>query len=321
MIVHEGLIGAFNYAIGPALIYESQKTLDLIHTTGDPYIVIVPDTIPLKGLFSCDTRRVRGFVLAHCEKDNVFTGFVITQRRASVRCVPAILDDVREGRIKNGDLIAVDGVNGKVFVQPDAETVAHFEALRLTGRPKITKEHLPRLAREAMQTANVPEIMDLPPPPAMPEMLERKTWAAPGTSGPNLLPKDMPTPADIKREIELTLEITKDAHRNAKLKTWETVALVQIALFRDEELDAEELEVLAAAVAEEVDRLDALKPPPPSPEEQTWHQKWGLTPPKEGEGEEEAAAEAPKDSREARREARKKAVEERRKKRDGGDAE
>ncbi len=141
MIVHEGLIGAFNYAIGPALVYESWETLNVIRTTGDPYIVNVPDTIPVKLLFSTDCRRVCGFVLAHCEKDSVFTGYVISQRRASVRCVPGILDDGEDGRLKNGDLIAVDGVNGKVYVQPDAATIA------LRGRSRRPRRSRPRPCR------------------------------------------------------------------------------------------------------------------------------------------------------------------------------
>jgi hypothetical protein len=286
LIVHEGLIGAFNYAVGPALIYESPATLNLIHTTGDPYVVIVPDTIPLKALFSCDTRRVRGFVLARCEKDSVFTGFVITQRRAAVRCVPGILEDIQEGRIKNGDLIAVDGVNGQVYVQPDQETIEMFESLRATGAPDITKEHLPRFAREAMQTANIPEIPDMPPTPPMPEMLHKDTWAV--APGPDLLPHDMPTPADIKREIELTIGVAKDTHALAKLKVWQTIALVQIALFRDKPLEPDELEVQQQAVAEELARLEALKPPPPEPEPKTGLAKWGLTP-----REEDAQVEAP----------------------------
>lgn len=276
MIVHEGLIGAFNYAIGPALIYESVATLNLIHTSGDPFIVIVPDTIPLKPLFSTDSRRVRGFVLAHCEKDSVFTGFVITQRRAAVRCVPGILDDIKEGRLKNGDLIAVDGVNGKVYVQPDAETIARFEALRDTPQPEVTKEYLPRLAREAMQTANVPEIPPLPPAPDMPEMLMQDKW--PGMDGAGShLPSDMPTPPEIKREIEIVLGASKSAYETAKLKTWQTVALVHVSLFRDKPLEPDELEVLNNAVAEEIARLEALKPPPP-PRPKTREEKWGLTP-------------------------------------------
>lgn len=198
VIVHEGFIAAFNYAIGPALIYESERSLRAIQTTGDPYIVIVPDTIPPRAVCSTDWRRVRGFVLARCEKDNLFTAFVIHQRRAAVRCVPAVLDDVREGRIRNGEPIAVDGVDGKVFVQPDAETIARFEALRLTPQPRVTKEYFPRLAREALQTANVPEIPPLPPRPELPDMLLRDSWQV--APGPNPMPKDVPTPADIRRE-------------------------------------------------------------------------------------------------------------------------
>lgn len=297
MIVHEGLIGAFNYAIGPALIYESWETLNTIRKTGDPYIVIVPDTIPVKLLFSTDCRRVRGFVLAHCEKDSVFTGYVITQRRASVRCVPAILDDIAEGRLKNGDLIAVDGVNGKVFVQPDAETVARFEALRETPQPKVTTVHIPRLAREGMQTANLPEIPAMPPAPELPDMLMRDTWRV--APGPDPTPKDMPKPADIRREVELVLATAESSYKMAKVTAWQTAALVHVSLFRDELLSPEEIDVLNDAVSDELARLEAekkaLEPPPLPPREKTWHEKWGLTPPT---AEEEAAE--PPDAREAR---------------------
>ena len=176
----------------------------------------------------------------------------------------------------------VDGVEGKVYVQPDAETVARFEALRGTGQPVITKEHIPRLAREAMQTANV-VLPPMPPPPDIPDMLKEKTWGgeAMKASLPHL-PADMPTPAEILREVNLGIEAAAGAYKLAKFKTWHTIAVVQLCLFRDRALDPDELAIQEKVVEDEIARLDALIPPPP-PREKTRNEKYGLTPLRPGE--------------------------------------
>lgn len=257
MIVHEGLIGAWNKSVGPAIIYESPKTLDIIQKTGDPFIVIVPDKIPLKNLFATDTRHVRGFVLARCEKDDIFSAFVVMQRRAAVRCVPGILDDIASGRLKNGDLVAVDGVNGRVYVQPDEETVAIFQALHEQPAPPITKEDLPRLAREAMLTATIPDPGPVPPVPAMPPMLDKPTWG--DTQYPSDYPKDVPSPAEVKKQIQEGIEIAIKSVAEAKLAIWQAMALVHVGMFMDRELEPDEVAIVNQTVAEEYARMEQEK--------------------------------------------------------------
>ncbi|MHC4389856.1 MAG: hypothetical protein ACYS22_00900 [Planctomycetota bacterium] len=293
MIVHEGLIGAFNYTVGPALIYESKDTVDLIKATGDPYIVVVPDTIPPRELFSTPMRHVRGFVLAKAEKDDLFTTFLITQKRATVRCVPGILDG-----LENGDLIAVDGVNGKVYVRPDEETFAFFEAHRNQPAPRVNTEHLPRLAREAMQTANIPEIPAMPAFPAMPPMLDKPDWGKGGN-----MPADTPTPADIKAMVLDAMDTVVKTYDDTKITVWQAVVSTKIDLFADRDLEPEERELVNQTVVEEYNRLEAEKleeqkallPPEPEPE--------------------------PSDPREARRKARRDRVAKGRKGEGDGEAE
>lgn len=249
MNVHDGLIGAWNKTVGPAIIYESPKTLDTIQKTGDPFILIVPDKIPLKNLFQTDTRHIRGFVLARCEKDDIFTAFVITQRRAAVRCVPGILDDLENGGLKNGDLVAVDGVNGRVYVQPDAETVSLFKELHKQPAPPITKEDLPRLAREAMLTASIPEVA-IPPIPTLPDMLNKNVWPGVGAA-PADYPSDVPTPAEVKAQVEEAIETMVKEVTTAKVAVWQAMALVHVGMFMDRELEPDEVAIVNQTVAEE----------------------------------------------------------------------
>jgi hypothetical protein len=257
LIVHDGVIGAWNKTVGPAIIYESPKTLDAIQKSGDPFVVIVRDKIPLKNLFSTDTRHIRGWVLARCEKDDIFSAFVVTQRRAAVRCVPGIVDDIENGDLKDGDLVAVDGVNGRVYVRPDEETVALFRELHKQPAPPITKEDLPRLAREAMLTATIPDAGPIPPLPPLPDMLDKPEWG--GYGGPPVMPPDAPTPGEVKKQIQDAIGVIEKSVTEAKVAIWQAMSLVHIGMFFDRELEPDEVAIVNETVAEEYARLEEEK--------------------------------------------------------------
>ncbi|GIW70495.1 MAG: hypothetical protein KatS3mg102_0037 [Planctomycetota bacterium] len=60
---------------------------------------------------------------------------------------------------------------------------------------------------------------------------------------------------------------------------------MHVSMFRDDPLSPEEVEALDQAVAAELHRLEeerkALAPPAPPPQEKSWHERWGLTPPED----------------------------------------
>jgi hypothetical protein len=107
-------------------------------------------------------------------------------------------------------------------------------------------------------------------------MMDKDQW--PNVGGPSVTPKDAPTPLQIKAEIEYLMKDVASTIELTKIMVWQNVALVKINLFFDRPLEPEEVDVVNDAVAAEVRRLEALKPPPPPQEPKTGLAKWGLTP-------------------------------------------
>lgn len=162
MIRRTGLIGAWNYTYGPALVYEGKKSLDYIQRSGEP-VVIVAASLPIHELLRVDIRRIRGFVLEKLDNEGIMGIFLAQEKRAAVYNIPNVMADC-----ETGTWVIVDGVNGEVYFDPDEETVNRYYELRCAGAPLITKEHLPRLVKQVVRSLprpeppKVPEGMDIP---------------------------------------------------------------------------------------------------------------------------------------------------------------
>ncbi len=156
------MIGAWNYTMGPALVYRGKKDLTSIQNAREP-VVVIAEQIAFHDIMKVDLRHIRGFVLKGHEQDDILTHFLASEKRAAVRGIETILEDV-----KDGDTVIVDGVSGEVFVNPDAETVARYAELRRRGAPPFAREHLPRLVSQIVRnlpkqpTPQIPDGMDLP---------------------------------------------------------------------------------------------------------------------------------------------------------------
>ncbi len=162
MIRLHGFTGAWNYTYGPALIYEGPRSLGAIQRAPDP-VVVVAETLPLSELLIVDIRHIRGFVLARGEDDEVLLSFLIPERRAAVLGVR----DILEHAVPHIPVI-VDGVLGEVYLDPDAETINLYRALRQRGPPPFDRETLPLLVRQV--AARMLPKMPMPAPgvPSLP---------------------------------------------------------------------------------------------------------------------------------------------------------
>ncbi len=143
MRVLKGHPGAWNYTIGPVLRWEGKDSLDKVHHQKMP-VVIVSDWIPSDHLAKLDLKHVLGFVLQSFALLDPAVMFFWGQDKATVIGAPNILALVRQG-----DMLVVDGVHGYVGVDPDAATVARYQALRKVGPPP--KPELPDWIRECGQ--------------------------------------------------------------------------------------------------------------------------------------------------------------------------
>jgi len=138
-----GKSGAWNYTIGPAYIWRGQPSIVETRALKLP-VVIVAQYITAMELGILDLTRVLGLVIEEGKLGDPANVFYSSQHRACViGCKGAL------GEIRGGQTIVVDGVNGKVFVDPDAETLAKYEELRKKGPPP----EKPGIAAEMMDIA------------------------------------------------------------------------------------------------------------------------------------------------------------------------
>jgi hypothetical protein len=105
--------------------------------------------------------HVYGFVLEAGGAGDPARVFYSNQHRATVMQAKGIL-----AAVKPGDLLVVDGVEAKVYVDPDEATIAKYEELRLKGPPPEPEGFTDQLIRDAIEMTQIsPEglraLMDL----------------------------------------------------------------------------------------------------------------------------------------------------------------
>lgn len=143
MITIDGISGAWNYTIGPVVVWEGLKSLDKINFRELPCIV-VGKYIPVEQLAKIDFPRVLGFVLEEGGPGDPTLIIFSNQHRATVlRAAGAV------AQAKDGETIVVDGVNGKVFFEPDEETLEKYRVLRKQGPPPEPPGMIEKLMRVA----------------------------------------------------------------------------------------------------------------------------------------------------------------------------
>ncbi|HVY62927.1 MAG TPA: hypothetical protein VHF22_14815, partial [Planctomycetota bacterium] len=129
MITIDGISGAWNYTIGPIVVWEGAKTLDVINFRAQP-CVVVAKYIVLEHLGKVDFPHVLGFVLEEGGPGDPSLIIYSNQHRATVmRAAGAV------AAARNGETVVVDGVNGKVFFEPDEATIEKYTELRKQGPP------------------------------------------------------------------------------------------------------------------------------------------------------------------------------------------
>ncbi len=149
MQTFEGLSGAWNYTIGPALIYKGVKSIGEINLRALPVVVVAP-YVPLDELGKMDLKHVYGFVLEGGGYGDPTRIFYSNQHRATVMRCEGILAAARPDQT-----IVVDGVDGKVFLDPDAETLARYNELRKQGPPPEPDGFAEQLVKDAMEMATL----------------------------------------------------------------------------------------------------------------------------------------------------------------------
>lgn len=125
----KGLGAAWNFTMGPALIYEGRRSLDAIAKARDP-VVVIAEYIPDEELRKMDKFRVRGFVI---EKGSIIDPTYWIYRDENRAAVVAAKDALLYAQ--NGEAVIVDGVRGVVYFGPSPDTVENYAALRKLGPP------------------------------------------------------------------------------------------------------------------------------------------------------------------------------------------
>jgi hypothetical protein len=129
VITIDGISGAWNYTIGPIVVWEGAKTLDKINFRAKPCVVVAKYII-LEHLGKVDFPHVLGFVLEEGGPGDPSLIVYSNQHRATVMRAAGALAAAKEGAT-----VVVDGVNGKVFFEPDEATIEKYTELRRQGPP------------------------------------------------------------------------------------------------------------------------------------------------------------------------------------------
>lgn len=145
----KGVSAAWNYTIGPAHLFEGPASIDSINLQAMP-VVVVGQYLPLPDLAKIDMHHVYGFVLEGGGLGDQTRVFYSNQHRATVMQCEGILAEVQ-----GGETIIVDGVEGKVIVDPDEATLARYEELRGKGPPPEPEGFAEQLLRDAMEMAQL----------------------------------------------------------------------------------------------------------------------------------------------------------------------
>jgi phosphohistidine swiveling domain-containing protein len=129
MHVIEGKSGAWNYTIGPAYIWRGTESIDEVNALHMP-VVVVAHYIPAQELARLELTRIYGFVIEHAALGDPTVVFYSHQHRATVIGASGALEHAVAG-----EPVVVDGVEGKVFFQPDEATLARYQDLRRKDLP------------------------------------------------------------------------------------------------------------------------------------------------------------------------------------------
>lgn len=144
-----GLGAAWNFTMGPVLLYSGPQDLARIHALADPHIVVAK-YIPEMDLKKMDRTRVRGFVI---EKGSIVDPTYWFFRDENRACVIGA-EDAFELALE-GESAVVDGVRGVAYFGPDAGTLKDYEYLRSIGPPTddpLLREATRHLASAVMGT-------------------------------------------------------------------------------------------------------------------------------------------------------------------------
>ena len=148
MFETSGIGVAWNYTIGPAVVYRDLTTLNIINTSTQP-LVVMAHTLGIEELMRIDMTRARGFVFEEGSRADPTVVFFSNQHRAAVLGATDVM-----AHVKDGDTVIIDGVEGKVFVNPDGETLAHYETLRREGPPPEPPSATDQLLKDALDIQN-----------------------------------------------------------------------------------------------------------------------------------------------------------------------
>jgi len=138
-----GKSGCWNYTIGPAYIWKGQASLEECRALRLPVVIVAP-YISAMELGILDLTRIMGFVIEEGKLGDASNVFYSSQHRACVIGAKGALGEIRPGMT-----VVVDGVDGKIFVDPDKPTLEKYEELRKKGPPP----EKPGIAAEMMNIA------------------------------------------------------------------------------------------------------------------------------------------------------------------------
>lgn len=159
----DGQGAAWNFTQGPALIWDGPGAINRINELSDP-VVVVADYLSEDHLRMIEITRVRGFVLERGSLiDPTYWWYQEENRAAVVTCVGAL------SKIKDGEVLIVDGVRGVVYVEPDFETMQTYARLRKLGPPRKDGLLWASLRQLSMTILGNRRARDLDPPYDFPE--------------------------------------------------------------------------------------------------------------------------------------------------------
>ncbi|GIW70922.1 MAG: hypothetical protein KatS3mg102_0464 [Planctomycetota bacterium] len=145
MIAIDGIGCAWNYTMGPAFIYDGPGAIDAINQSPMP-VVVIAENIPVEELGRIDLTHVYGFVLEGSSRADPAVVFYSNQHRATVIQARGVLQAVSPGTT-----VVVDGVEGKVFIDPDEPTRQRYEELRRQGPPPEPPGFADQLLKDTME--------------------------------------------------------------------------------------------------------------------------------------------------------------------------
>lgn len=132
-----------------------------VEVAGEEPVVVMAEFLTPAQTASLDRSLVAGIVTEHGSETSHASILARSRGIPAVVAVPDLLS-----RVRRGDLLLVDGVNGFVFVNPDPDTIRHYEERRLAEEAAAEKirEELARVGggRPARDGFRLSVNLDLP---------------------------------------------------------------------------------------------------------------------------------------------------------------